>query len=258
MQEAFQLIANLHRPYASRRAGVYEVAHLQFEELRYVNNDGIKGEKEVFGVAVLHRLSVLLQLKFYGAPVALPDGQKITDHCRAVEALGNFPGVAFIFQALLHIAGGKVDAQTNFRVVISGKLRLYVTAVFADFQHHFYFMVQVFGEFRVVKGLVVHQQRRRRLHEYHRAARHRVIELFGVFGIVAADADDLHNGGLKLHIGQPCHFLYGTDGLLCFLADFSRRRLDLVLDLLLIGLQGFLTGFKISAQPHKGIGYGIF
>lgn len=192
--EALQQIADLNGAYPCGGASEDEVTLQQLEILGNVGDDVSEGKKHVTGVAVLHHLAVFLELKLDVAAAADPvQRHELAQYRRVVEALGDFPGMAFFLEFLLYVTGGKVNAERHFLVVAVGKLRLYGLAVFADFQHHLALIVQVFSEVRVVERLLVDQQGRWRLHEHNGLShRHWVVEFLGVVGVVAAYADDFH------------------------------------------------------------------
>jgi hypothetical protein len=71
--------------------------------------------------------------------------------------LADFPGLAFLFEFVLQVTGGKVNAEGDGIVVAVRQIRVARSARFCiPVQHNFALVVQVFGEIRVKKRLVVH------------------------------------------------------------------------------------------------------
>ena len=191
--KAFEDVADLHGADAGGCAGEDIVAFLKGEIAGDMADKRIELENHIGAMAVLYQFPVFMQLKMNILPVAqFVQRHKSAEGCRAVETLGDFPGLAFLLEFVLHIAGRKINPESQGVVVALGKFGLYGTAVFTHPQHQFAFVVQVFGEVGIIKGPVGQQQGGGRLHEDQRLRRHRVVELFGVVDVIATNTENFH------------------------------------------------------------------
>src|SRR3569833_443292 len=99
---------------------------------------------------------------------------------------------------LLYVAGGKIDSQSDLVKITGGEFLADMLAFFTNLQHDLDLVVDIFRKIRMIKRLILAEQSRIRLHKYHRDGRNGIIQLFGMFGIIAADSDYLHLPNLRI------------------------------------------------------------
>ena len=190
------MLPDLQGAYAHGSACEDEVARLEHEELAHVGHQFVHPEEHIHGMSALYRLAVDVEVKVDVLHVRKAlYGDKIAQHCRAIEALAEFPGQSLLAEALLHIAGRDVHTHGHRIVVAVGKARGDVLAQLTDAHHQLRLIVESLGKVGDEEGLPPLQDGRVRFHEYHGALglyQHASVQFLIVFGIVHAYADYFH------------------------------------------------------------------
>src|SRR5690554_206518 len=248
------------RPHARRRAGQHHVARLQSEVATHLRHQGRHGEEHVGALAALMRLTVDLQGEGQRAPVGhLGKRQEGRQRTGTVEGLGGLPGVSLLLEAGLQVAQGQVQPQADADDGALGLVRGGMGELLADQQRQLGLVVHLAPGEGGVDGLLQRDGAGGRLDEQQRLAGHRIVELPGMIGIVAADADDLaERVGKLLAIGKTWNKAHGGSSPSRFACRISATSHTVYRTMrrepLPRGRTGCLTPPATSSRPTHGPG----
>ena len=126
------------RSHTGRCSGINEVAGLEREKSGSIFNDGVHGENHVGRTTVLNGFPVDVEFDVDILNVAqVFDIDEIANLSRRVEALADFPRLAFLAQLLLDVAGGQIETDGDFFVIPMREFGGDVLAQFSNFDDQF-------------------------------------------------------------------------------------------------------------------------
>ena len=118
------MVSDADRTDSDRSSGEKQVTDFQRTETADISNDAVNPEQHVCRISPLYRISVDIQMEtdllnigkaFHRHPV--------TDGSRIVEALAEFPGLAFRTELTLQVAGCEVNSY-GYGIIIAGSKAL--------------------------------------------------------------------------------------------------------------------------------------
>lgn len=195
LKEPFDVLSNLQWAYAHRSTCKKEIPSLEHKELTYVTNQLIYAKKHICRVSLLYGITIDIEAETDVLHMSKAlNRDKIAQHSRAIESLAELPRKTLTAEALLHITGCDVNAYSYRIVVAMSKAWSDILAELIDTHHQFGLIIETLCKIRDKKRFSSLENRRVRLHKYHRSLGKRScsVQLSMVFGIVHAYANNLH------------------------------------------------------------------
>ena len=168
----------------------------------------VHGKNHIACIALLHHFAVTgeREIKIVDRATKLFQRHERTDYSAPVKTLGHQPGQPSSLGVTLQVACREVDTQRHRIVISVSKLRLNTLPEPINSHNDLHLVLQVVGKVRVEQGQLFRIQRTVWFQKESGFFRHGGLHLARMRGIIAYDAQNLHNP-IKLLSGfnlQPC------------------------------------------------------
>ena len=128
-----------------------KVTTVDGKEVGDVRHDIVKIKHHVLRIAFLYFLFVFKKREVdFVTVLNVCEGNPFTNDGRIVPSLCLFPRKAFLFQFVLNVACGEIDAGRNRIVIFISKFFLDVFSVFGNAQYQFTFVMKFIGKLRII------------------------------------------------------------------------------------------------------------
>ena len=191
---ANEVVSNLNGTYASRGAGVDEVAGAKGDETRNVGNEVVNIENHIATVAFLFGLAVdgEVEIEVVDGFAKVGELDKRSYNSTAVETFGYKPGHAALFESALDVASSEVDTKSNGVVVFVGKFGLDAFAEAVDADNEFELMLYILRKVGIEEGQLFGVKGAVGFHKEYGFGGNGRLHFFGMGRIVAHNTEDFH------------------------------------------------------------------